>query len=37
MAEGEGCEACGDMHDGDFYRFCRCTCHDRAARNGNFP
>ena len=37
MAEGEGCKSCEEVHDGNFYRFCRCTCHDQIARNGNFP
>lgn len=32
MATGTGCSICEDEHDGDFYRFCKCSCHGRAAR-----
>ena len=37
MATGPGCKTCESQHDGDFYNFCRCTCHDRVARKFNFP
>ena len=33
MAEGQGCDVCNSEHDGNFYRFCKCTCHDRVARH----
>lgn len=29
MAEGKGCNS---EHDGNFYRFCKCSGHDRIAR-----
>ena len=32
MAEGQGCKTCSSEHDGDFYRFCKSSCHDRIAR-----
>ena len=32
MADGQGCEACNSEHDGDFYKFCKCSCHNRIAR-----
>ena len=32
MALGKGCNSCDSEHDGDFYNFCKCTCHDRTAR-----
>ena len=32
MAEGKGCKECDAVHDGDFYNVCRCTCHDKIAR-----
>ncbi|MDH5569365.1 MAG: hypothetical protein OEX98_06220 [Nitrosopumilus sp.] len=32
MATGNGCSTCNSEHDGDFYRFCKCSCHDRIAR-----
>lgn len=32
MAEGKGCNICNSEHDGNFYRFCKCSCHDRIAR-----
>jgi len=32
MATGVGCSVCNLEHDGDFYRFCKCSCHDRIAR-----
>ncbi len=37
MAEGKGCDVCEGEHDGNFYNFCRCTCHDKMARDVNFP
>ena len=37
MAEGTGCDNCEKEHDGDFYNFCQCTCHDKTARAMNFP
>jgi len=37
MAEGQGCEICSFEHDGNFYRFCKCTCHNKIARNIAFP
>ncbi len=37
MVDGGEYEACSDVYDGNFYRFCRCTCRDGAARNGNCP
>ncbi|NND86834.1 MAG: hypothetical protein HKM23_05875 [Nitrosopumilus sp.] len=32
MAEGQGCNVCKIEHDGNFYRFCKCSCHDKIAR-----
>lgn len=32
MAEGHGCTSCMAEHDGNFYRFCKCWCHDKTAR-----
>lgn len=32
MADGKGCNTCNSEHDGNFYRFCKCSCHDRIAR-----
>ena len=32
MADGQGCKACNSEHDGDFYKFCKCLCHNRIAR-----
>jgi len=32
MADGQGCKACSSEHDGNFYRFCKCSCHSRIAR-----
>jgi len=33
MAEGKGCITCTSEHDGDFYRFCKCSCHDKVTRD----
>lgn len=32
MADGKGYLECTEEHDGDFYRFCHCTCHSRILR-----
>ena len=32
MAEGHGCDSCVTEHNGNFYRFCKCRCHDKIAR-----
>ena len=37
MADGKGFDICGDVYDGNLCRFCRYTCHDRVARDGDFP
>ncbi|KEQ55981.1 hypothetical protein SCCGRSA3_00853 [Marine Group I thaumarchaeote SCGC RSA3] len=33
MATGKGCNICEDEHDGNFYRFCKCSCHAKIARS----
>jgi len=32
MVEGKGCNTCILEHDGNFYRFCKCSCHDKVTR-----
>ena len=33
MAEGKGCITCAAEHNWDFYRFCKCSCHDKITRD----
>jgi len=37
MAKGQGCGKCNIEHDGNFYRFCKCSCHGQIARKMVFP